>query len=236
MAWTEAFSSPMARGIAARVAVWSTRAGVLASVIGVGLAASATWLAWRVRFHPPPAGALARSLVSIFGASGGRWGGYRACEAWAQRGTGLACLGLALLLVTLSVRALRSRWFRWLGWVPAIALCLVGAIGMFGATGAGIARASARCEAHPDLPGCQVSDKPPGSEPAVTKTEPEWLISVGGAVLLIGSFGSLFGAVVVGGSWLASIGLGVAGWLHPATPARLRGASAESLARLTDPS
>jgi hypothetical protein len=117
---------------------------------------------------------------------------------------------LGRLLIAASVRAVRARWFRWLGWIPVIALLLAGTGGMLGGIGLGAALALGRCQG----PGCQASDKPPGPDPAVTKSEPEWLVATSGAALMVGSMGSLFSALFLGGAWILSLGVGTAELLH----------------------
>jgi hypothetical protein len=43
---------------------WLAFGGWLALTLGAGIAASATWIAWHVRFHPPVTSAIARALAS----------------------------------------------------------------------------------------------------------------------------------------------------------------------------
>ncbi|APR86318.1 Hypothetical protein A7982_11667 [Minicystis rosea] len=171
-----------------------------------------------MRFHPPITGAIARALASAYGAGAGGWDGYRAAENWASRGVTVAGVGIAVLLLALSFRAMRARWFRWLGWLPALAMLLAGMGCMLGAAGVGAAHALERCQSHPSLPGCQVSDKPPGPDSAVTKSEPEWILVTGGAALALGGVGGFIGAGVLGAAWLASLGIGAASLLRRRAP------------------
>jgi hypothetical protein len=182
--------TPTARARALR---WLQSASALAAALGVGVAVSATWLAWRERFHAPVTGTLALSLAGLYGASGSGELAYRACERWAGSGVHLASAASITFLACAGVRALHASWFRWLGWVLAALLLVLAIAGFL----AGAATA---------LVG--------GADPSVTKTEPAWQIAVGGAALIVGSMGALIGSAVLGGLWLIAVGGGATRWIR----------------------
>ena len=193
---------------------WLQYASVLAAALGAGVAVSATWLAWRERFHAPVTGMVGRALAAMYDASGGGPVAYRACESWAGHGAQLAFAASITFLLCAGARALHARWFRWLGWLFATLLLGLAIAGFLAGAAAGFVGAFERGRRHPELPGYRFSDKPPGPDPSVTKTETEWIIAVGGTTLVLGSLGALFGSAVVGGFWLIAVGGGATRWIR----------------------